>query len=329
MNKLWTKEENQIIDQYFLKIKIKDLHDKHLPHRTCDAIRTQAYLLGLSKRQFFAKDELFFEIPNTINSSAAGGFASDGNLLLRKHNNYLIYNLSLEINKEDEQWINDIKNALKYTGHLYYRTRKYKIVSPKGKIYRGISNRVTLKINSAEKYIEDLNKNWNLHAGKKSLILEPPLNLDSLDIKLAYIVGLISGDGCISLYNCNKGKHKILELTLYGTENLLKWCKLTYEEYLGFFLDIKINRHNDRNTLFRLRITGENAIKLFEKMRSLNCIKLSRKWDNPVILAHIAEKRANPLFCQRLDNPKKIQNSLSQSSSFNVKDTDNVLINTV
>ncbi len=285
----WSQEEKDFIIRYYNDFTIRELHEKYFLHRTYDAFRIMANSLGFKKTEFHTKDENFFEIPNLINSSVAGMLASDSNL--HKHKNKNSYSFALEINQEDEKILDDIKLAMNYSGRLYHRQRKYKIYCKKnGKTYEGESYRSNLRVTS-QKYIEDLYKNWNIPTGKKSLILEPPKNLQNLDIKLAYFCGLINGDGCVGLQTINKGRRKHLEICVYGTYGLTAWCREICEEFLGYELDIKINTHNDRNTLYRFRLTGFKAILLFDKIRSLNCIKMDRKWNSPEILDYIRNRK--------------------------------------
>jgi hypothetical protein len=72
------------------------------------------------------------------------------------------------------------------------------------------------------------------------------------------------------------------------------WIKSVYEEYLGEKLKNKIYQEGK---IYRFMISGIKAMILFEKIRSLDCIRLARKWDREDVLNLIKE--------QKLKNPDK------------------------
>ncbi len=317
----WNKQEDEIVVKYYLeKDGIKTI-ERLLPNRKYNQIKGRANYLGFKRTGHLYKDENFFEIPNTINSSVSGFLAADGHINVKtgERKQFLV---SFFQNTSDKEILEQIQKVTKSNYTVKTRVRKWRISINK-KVSEGINSYSALYIGRAEKWIKDIVSNWNIAIGHKSYTLEAPKNLNNLDIKLAYIHGLISGDGTISLIkSTKKGRIPILRVSILGTLPLLEWIKNVYSEFLQERLDIKILRKKKSKCLHDLCVSGYKAIRLFEKMRSLNCIKLSRKWDNPDILSHIAEKRANPLFCQRLDNPKKSQQSLSHPPQSSVNSTE-------
>jgi len=322
MKKLpWTQEEIDILRNNFLsengKVRVCEL----LTNRTRPAIMTKASDLKLNPLKNYYKNENFFEVPNTLNSSISGIIASDGHMYMGNKKDG--GRVEVYQNTEDEEMLEQIKIATESNHIIKRRKRKYHISMNRKQPSIGIGYSSTLSFYNPHKWIKDINKNWNIPIGHKSYIINsPPIIFNNLDYQLAYIYGLISGDGSVYI------KGRSLTITIRATLPLLTWCKQVVSTFLKENLNTTITKEKNSKYLYFLDVNGYKAIRLFEKMRSLNCVKLSRKWDNPAILAHIVEKRANPLFLQRLDNPKKKQESLSQPAPSSVN-THDILVNTV
>ena len=112
-------------------------------------------------------------------------------------------------------------------------------------------------------------------------------NFNELNLSLAYILGIINGDGTIGLQK--SGNKEYLYLRLLGTRSILEWAKNRFEEFLGEGLDGKVHLEREGAAVYLLQVNGLQAIRLFEKMHSLNCVKLLRKWKNPQILKLVEE----------------------------------------
>ena len=289
--KFWTKDEDEIlINNYYITPQIKDLCYK-LTERTHSMIKYRIRVLGLYKRKINVKDETFFNIPNELNSSVAGLIASDGHIRRRdRNNNGDSYSISITLKNTDRNLLEDINKNIKSSYKITEYTKCYKIPQAKNKniISEGIGTYCTLDIFKCKNYYQNINKNWNIPYGAKSLILEPPINLENINNQLAYICGLINGDG--SIFLITNGNYKSIVISLLGTYSLLNWIKKVFENYINSNIDCQI-RKDEYSRVFSLTIRGTNSLKLFNKMHSLNCIFLNRKWENPEILSYIEEKK--------------------------------------
>ena len=282
----WTKEEDELLKVNIDKVKIaKDLAPL-FPTRSISAVIGRVYFLKLIKHKEYTKNDSFFEIPNTLNSSISGFIASDGHLCP--------YNgckssarLSFGLNSKDKSLLENINKILGSNYKISDTVLNKKFNDKKkGIIYEYIDRKSSLHISNCNKWIEDLKKNWNIPSGKKSLILEPPYNLKDMDCCLAYICGLISGDGTI-LITGMKGE-QYARLSLIGTEKLMYWVKDIYEKFLNKKINVNIHK---RDNIFNLTVHGINAAILIDKINSLNVLRLDRKWKKPEILESIRKTK--------------------------------------
>lgn len=287
----WTDIEDEIIKKHYINDGIVILR-KLIPQRSNDSIKSRARKLGLRKKIFNTKDENFFETVNTINSSIAGMIASDGHIHIEKsrYNNNYYHQIIITLTSRDIKILEDIRRQLKSTHNIRIFRRKYKIYPypDKTRFNEGEGEYACYRVFETEKYAKDLLNNWNIPSGKKSLILDPPKNLTNLDHKLAYLCGLINGDG--SVYLAKDKNYDCLCIGLLGTKSLLEWCKSVIIEYLGHDLDNNVNEEN-HSKAYNFYIRGYKAMKLFNKIRSLDCVFLDRKWNNKEILNCIESKR--------------------------------------
>jgi hypothetical protein len=262
-------------------------------------------------RKLHYKDENFFSIPNTINSSIVGTLAADGHLRARrvaKHG--VAYEVSLAISRKDKKLLEDIKSITKTD----YNIRDYQVndTLPNGKYYECPMS--VLAFYSAEKWVNDLNKHWNLNTGNKALRVLPP-NLDNLDHSLAFICGLINGDGSIYIANKKQKTHN-LRITMLGTELLLNWCRQKICEFLGHNIRGKVRKERPKANIFSFAIGGRSAAKLIDKINKMDVIRLSRKWNNPEILElanRIKDKPVHKFVKNKSSHPTNLSVIIEES----------------
>lgn len=231
-----------------------------------------------------SKNETFFDNINTKNASIAGLIASDGHIRQRKNS----FEIILTLNQKDEPILKDIQKITSATYPVkrfsviksIFNQRMQKAFPLKEHFYSKLS------FSSCKQWARTLYDYWNIPAGSKSLILEAPKQETTLDNKLAYICGLINGDGTIYTA-CNKNCSPHLRISLLGTENLLNWCKKTIEEYLKCPIRGQVMKERPDSKIYLLSIGGRNALTLYKKIISLDCVFLIRKWKNPKILTII------------------------------------------
>lgn len=288
----WSKEEDQILIEKLPTISKLPEILSFLPKRSYHSVINRMVLLGIKKRNFY-KDEDFFSVPNPINSSLAGYISSDGHLSPRSvGDKRRTAGVSFNILEKDKQILEDFVELTKLSTKIKYRAVKQHIKFEHAtNEYNVLTPYAILRIPKAEKWHEDLWKNWKIPAGKKSLIMTPP-NLTNLDDCLAYIVGLINGDGSILCKRDSKYENShLISINLLGTKELLDWCKTILETAIQSRIEASV-RYQSRNHISEFRVSGLNAIKIFEVLNKLNVLKLKRKWENPEILSRIEKYKS-------------------------------------
>lgn len=298
----WTIEDEELLKKCYLEEGGVKKAYKLLSHKTISAIRQKAFSLGLKNKVYY-KNENFFESPNTMNCSIAGAISSDGHLEAKQRKNCISYNISIYQKSTDDEWLEQMLKATESNYKILRRTRKqHKIL--KNTCFSPANTQSVLIFSKAEKWVKDINKNWGIPIGHKSYTVPAPPNLGSLDNKLAYISGLICGDGSIVVSSSKKSRG--IRIILLGTKPLLDWCKETIEEFLGKRLKNKVlkehpNRElaSSKSNLHLLMYSGYAAFMLFQKLYSLNTIKLNRKWNNSAIWDFVNKIKTSPNLYDR------------------------------
>jgi hypothetical protein len=273
MKDIWTKEEQEIIRNLYISNNMKDIKS-FLPNRTYAAIQSKASLLGLKKRIFPSKDESFFDTPNIINSYISGFLAADG--CITKDKQRIVINIS----EKDIELLYSIVNLTKYTGKIYKRTFKYNIPNYHDRTkpnYTGISKMASVHISKAARWIDNLEKIWNI-TPQKTYTLRPP-NLIEKDYILAFIAGIIDGDGCIRNLK-NFPKVSAISIYLIGTKALMEWIKNFVDNIAPPNITRQANlTKTTHDNIYRYAIHGFRVYLLGKKILNLKLPLLNRKWE--------------------------------------------------
>ena len=227
---------------------------------------------------------------NKDTSYLIGLFQTDGTLSETTRNRG---RASLDISIKDEDIIQKIKELIPYNYTIGEKVRNKKIVNKKGKIYdypdwKGIF----IKIYGLS--FRNFLKESGIPVGKKSLIVKPPLHLKNLSIK-DYIRGLYDGDGSIGM-----------------TEKNIPFVSLTTasSDIANFILDYisdltkkprKENNPNERDNVYNIMITKEDAIKFCDEIYYDNCLSINRKYDN----SSIVKNWKRPINMKKIENKQK------------------------
>jgi hypothetical protein len=253
----WTKEEDEIIINEFIKRTPHIDVQKLLPHRGLMAVKHRARNLGLNRH--YSVNDSFFASPNIINSYVAGFIASDGNITTSKgkKSSKKTYMIRWGLSKKDTPHLDLICNIVDFTGHpLLSKTRP----------------EVNLTIYS-KKWVQDLEINFNI-VPAKTLILKPPINLD-FNCSLAFIIGYIDGDGSILFRKDNRPA-----LSVTGTEDLLIWIRSIFNTLappikysIGAVSKIK------HANAYYYGLSGRRVKDIVKILFDLPTPKLERKWN--------------------------------------------------
>jgi hypothetical protein len=278
--KNWSSEEDEILRKNFKIMSLMEL-TRVLPDRNYNSIKARQTYLKLCP--IYTKDDSFFSTPNVLNSSIAGFIASDGHISPPKEKRSA--RICFGVNTKDKRILEYVNFYLKSNYTITDSIKEAVFKSKDKKTYTYIDYKTSLHISKAEKLAQDLLYHWNIPSGAKSLTLDKP-NLLDLDVSLAYIKGLIIGDGSI-IKTSFKGADYV-RISLLGTENLLNWVKLILSKFLGESMDnIKVKPERVGAKVFCLSISGLKASRIVHKLNQLDTLTLNRKFKKPEVLAII------------------------------------------
>jgi hypothetical protein len=252
MKHRWTEIEVEILKKNYCKMPRQKLQ-LLLPNRTLGSLSLKARNLGLcnyeGNRNWHSKlshNKKYFEKPNTNNSYWSGFIYADG-CIDKKANK-----LRIKISGKDLEQLFLFKKDINFTGTIreYNRSTNYG------------NNFYTCYIDvcGASQLLEDLENTFHITSTKS--IKRLPYNLSTKE-KLAFIKGLIDGDGSIT----KNGKR--FEIIVNST--FAEYLKLFFKE-LSYEVCIRKSKSKDLVILYK------TDIKLLQLIKS-SCEKgLSRKW---------------------------------------------------
>lgn len=131
---------------------------------------------------------------------------------------------------------------------------------------------------NSKQYIVDLNAIYNITPAK-SLTLQPP-NLTDKNKILAYIAGIIDGDGTVRISNIKQGLDVLRISVASGSRPVLDWIKSVFDRY---FPDVRYSAEVwKRKTSYMYEISGGRACKVAKEIMALNLPLLECKWSKAV-----------------------------------------------
>jgi hypothetical protein len=208
----------------------------------------------------------------------AGFIAADGCIHKRKEGQNIF---SIQLSQKDKYHLINFKNDIEYNGNIIkiLVTKKTRII---GK-YQFINNNNSYVLSiSSQKICDDLASIFNIHP-RKSLTHEPPIGLTE-EQELAFLIGYIDGDGCISVIKNYKDKNGFPNNRLYpiyfqilGTELFLNWAKSKIIKFSTFKFNGKVCK--TKSKAFQIQIRGKFAYDVLTYLSKISVPKLERKWD--------------------------------------------------
>lgn len=262
----WTIEEDSIL-KLNSNLSVKNLQ-KLFPNRTISAIENRKSVLKLKNniKRKYTLNFNFFENYNLISAYWAGFIAADGTI----RNKNRLKQISLFLGEKDKNHVIQFAKDLGYNGPIVLR--KKTLPHNLEKIFTSFG----VQLCGATKLIDNLWTNYNI-GPKKSLTLKPPIQIVNNDIKFAFLIGYIDGDGTISLDKKNR-----ISLDIIGTKELVTWAK-DICDYISPCADLKYNpkvRKEKKNSkIFIYGISGLRALKILNVLNKVNVPKLQRKWN--------------------------------------------------
>lgn len=287
--KNWTSEEETLLKQLVStgKYSYRQM-ERFFPGRTLNSLTSHArQYLDLYNDRYeqrkYSYDETFFKTPNLINTTVAGFLAADGCVQIHDKQSPT---LTLAIIDSDVDYLNQIKTLLKHTGPTHSMNPDKKRI-------------VLFRVCCSGAYIKDLADNFGI-VPKKTHHLAPPA-LPNQGLRLAFLLGLLDGDGCVHI----EKNSQVLSISFVSASlRAVEWYKQVIEE-----LDLPTVRQakpvNIRKLshaeAYGLTYAGSRAVafvKLIQYFaRTHNLPILKRKWDNPRLNQYIVDFEAKyPTF---------------------------------
>lgn len=255
MKKRWSKLEEQILKLNYQKMPRQELI-KLLPERTKGSLSVKARQFGLTNYEgnyswhsTITYNKSFFKEINSNSCYWAGFIAADG--YLNNKNNKIRIKLALK----DLIQLKEFSLAINFSGAI----REYVRDTNVGKSYPTCY----LDLCGAKEMIEDLKNNFNI-SSPKSLTLKSPYYLKFSQHKLAFLKGLIDGDGSIN----KKGDR----FEVLVSENIGYWIIQFMQD-----LDYSVNLRKKKETK-GLYVAYKTNVDLMYLIKNSSSFGLERKW---------------------------------------------------
>lgn len=233
--------------------------------RSLGSVQQRGKRLGIKfnhprKHAQYQKNHSFFDEPRLMNCYIAGLLASDG-WIRPKSSDKAINQVGISLARKDIHVIEHIKEKTGYTGPI----RKYEVDG---------HPQAELRINGVPQWISSLEKNWGIKKNKSLTLDGPPISLQH-DYLLAYLSGLIEGDGSVRFNNGT------LELSYTsGSKQFADWMRNTWVDLTGAQPWFSEESKNRKNPAYYIKFYGGNARNLCGQLMKSNITMMNRKWDN-------------------------------------------------
>lgn len=278
---MWTPEDEKIIRENHGKKTLSQINSLLSNSVGYYALRSKTQRMGLYRDRIKNKlpnknlhNTNYWENPNSENCYWAGFVAADGHLALNANNTHVFV---LKLSTKDESHIDKIISDIGFTGKKCYSTCK----SPSSERQ---CFQVYFKIVGFEQNASYLLKHFNTPLQKTFRL--GPTNLQDVNLNLAFLTGLIDGDGSVEFQMKGKsGGHLYLGVNSCS-EPIVQWVKTIIDANFPYQLRPSNVRKHKEDGYYRFYVGGVRAAIIFERLSSLNTPKLPRKWQNPQILQY-------------------------------------------
>lgn len=213
----------------------------------------------MGKRNLYTYNIDFFKTPNLKNCYYAGLIASDG--CIEQDNEGACNKLSIKIADDDKKVLEIFKHDIQFTGEIKFCKR----ARPQWKDMARL--RITL-----QKQTENDLAIFGIVPNKTYCML-PPIHLQD-EFALAYIIGLLDGDG--SIYRTTD---KYLRIKWTGRKDVLVWIKNIIDKKFPTEKGQVANIFRVKNEeCFSYCIGGNRSNRIYQSLKKIDVPKFERKW---------------------------------------------------
>lgn len=270
--KAWPDEQVRLLRESYTTMSLAEVQ-KLFPGRSIRSIRHKASRLGLPaawklQHPSPSVNRTYFRTLTPESCYWAGFLAADGWVHIDPRYGYK--SLGVAIQAGDRHHLERFCRAIGYTGKIWERSLLQKEIM--GRRCTAPSHLVEVRIYNAAELVDDLAASFNI-TPRKSLTLEPPVHLTGV-LALAFIAGLIDGDGYVSV---REGKPI---LGIAGTRPMLDWVKWHFDRIAPPQRGSRVagvhQFPNGRHWTYR--VVNHRVIRIAESLMALGVPLLQRKW---------------------------------------------------
>lgn len=259
-DQLYTPEEDEYIQEHakeMTRAEIGQVLGRSEGSVTQRGRRLEIVFADFSKQSRYEKNHDYFSKPTLENSYIAGLLAADG--WIKPFNVHKPINqVGIALKEQDLHLLEFIREVTGYTGVI----RSFDVNS---------HAQNELRISGVAQWIKDLRTYWSLVPNKTYTLQPPNENLLTREQILAYLVGLLEGDGYIRV---NNGTLTVTMVT--ASRELADWLQKSWGEIAG----AEPSRYLHQNrTAHYVTLHGANARRLCSRLMSVGVHRLARKWD--------------------------------------------------
>jgi hypothetical protein len=267
--KPWTLEEDKLLIDNYNSIMSEELLSI-FPDRSYSSVNHRATRLKLTNPnnricQWIPYNVNFFDEPNLLNCYWGGFLAADGCVSSTSDK------ISISLHQKDslhlDRFCKDVSSTKKARFYEHFDKRHKKI-------YYGCSIQFGLVSNG---WAPMLKKHFNIVPNKTNLLLPP--NITDQYLCLAYIVGLLDGDGSVHLIS---DRYDSAQISMNGTYEVCDWVKDWFEKIVPPHRIAKVNKNK---SIYKHNVKGKRAIEIIRALRDIEVPKLSRKWEQSWLLS--------------------------------------------
>lgn len=220
--------------------------------------------LEISKQLNCSRDKIVWWCNNLIIQINKEKYNYDINTFLEatKESSYVIGLLTADgcIKQHDFNCSLNLDNTDKYIVEMYKKVLK----SDRPICLIKSKNKQRYSFDCNNPFIIENIKLWNLKP-RKSMNEDIPFLLENnIEMLKYWIVGLIDGDGCITLFN------RTLNIKILASKQIV--------EYLNNILYGKVYRHKNYDNLYELVFINHNAVNFYKWLGEAVNLGLKRKW---------------------------------------------------